>query len=120
MDKVGDAALEKENASKEKWLRGEYRSYVEWMKDSISFLKKNGLNRTMFENAVREVEYTAGLKVLFDYLNNKKIITCIISGAFRELARPIATQFHVDHTIAACECLFSGEQPVHADYFPSD
>src|SRR5579862_947121 len=55
---LGPKALQEEDESKDKWNRGEYRSYIHWMQESIRFLKKHGLTKDIFEKALREVETT--------------------------------------------------------------
>src|SRR5262249_17572594 len=48
--------------------------------------------------------------------------TCVITGAFKELADKVVKRFNVDHAISACEYLFNehSSRLERATYFPSD
>jgi phosphoserine phosphatase len=47
-ERLGADALREEEATKDRWLRGDYRSYVEWMQDTIRVHQQYGLTREIF------------------------------------------------------------------------
>jgi homotetrameric cytidine deaminase len=119
-EKLGPDALREEEASKDKWLKNGYLGYVDWMKDSIRFLKKHGLTKDIFDRALADVRANDGIEDLFRFFETNNIITCVITGGFKELVQPLAARFRIHHIISACECIFEGNRLSHAVYFPSD
>jgi phosphoserine phosphatase len=119
-DKLGPAALSEEIGTKDKWNAGKYPSYIAWMKDTVEIHKRYGLTEKVFRKAIADVEFTDGTDELFDYFKQHQIVTCIITGGFKELAERVVTRYQIDHAISACEYYFAEGKLDHAIYFPSD
>jgi phosphoserine phosphatase len=119
---LGEGALERENKTKDAWNANRYRSYIDWMRDTVLIHQDFGLMERTFRNLVDAVEFTDGINKLFEYFDKNATVTCIITGGFKELSDRVAAKFRVDHAISACEYLFdpNSHQLSRATYFPSD
>jgi hypothetical protein len=49
--RLGESAIREEVATHGRWSRGEYRNYLEWMKDTILIHQKYGLTGAMFRQS---------------------------------------------------------------------
>jgi phosphoserine phosphatase len=120
-EQLGREALARENQTKDAWNLGKYASYIEWMKDTVLIHKDFYLSEKKFNDLIDSVEFQPGVDELFRYFDENKVITCIITGGFKELADRVISRFRVDHAISACEYIF--DRKGHLDravYFPSD
>ena len=70
---LGKKALEEENQTKDKWSKGKYFGYVEWMEDTIRIHKKYGLDKKFFEKVMKSIKYNPGVKETFEELRKKRI-----------------------------------------------
>ncbi len=120
-EELGSNALAEENETKDRWGRNEYPSYIAWMRDTVRIHEKYGLTEAQFQKAINDVEFMDGLDDLMSFLKENRIVTCIITGAFKELANRVALKYEVAHAIAACQYHFGSNRTLtYAEYFPSD
>jgi phosphoserine phosphatase len=117
---LGPRALEEEIETKNKWNEKKYLGYVDWMRDTVRIHEKYNLDKPFFEKVIDSVEIVDGAEELFSYLSRQNVITCIITGGFKELTKKLVSKFDITHVIAACEYVFEGDRLKHAVYFPSD
>ncbi len=121
-ERLGPDALREEKETQERWNRGGYRSYIEWMQDTIRIHKKYRLNRDLFEEVMASVEEMPGARDAVETFKHRGAITAIISGALKALADRMQRAFRIDHAFAGCEYFFdegSGELE-HWNLLPSD
>src|SRR5260370_791365 len=69
-ESLGDKCLAEEEESKDRWKRGEYAGYVEWMRDTIRIHQKFGLTRAVFDQVMDSVEFMPGIESAFNELHN--------------------------------------------------
>ncbi len=100
---LGEKALAEENATKEKWNRGGYKGYVEWMEDTIRVHQKYHLDKKFFDKVMTLAEYWPGVKETFKALQERGIRTALISGGFKAQADKAAKDLRINHVFAACE-----------------
>ncbi len=117
---LGLEALEEEEETKKKWNEGKYRGYVEWMADTIRIHKKHGLTRSFFEEVMDSVEYHDGVHETFEELRERGYVTALISGGFKAQADRVQRDLKIDHSFAACEYFWEGENLVHWNLLPCD
>ena len=118
---IGPECYVEEELSKDKWLRGDYVSYTSWMHDTICIHKKHGLTEKIFNKVISASNLQNGAEELVKYLNDKKIITVIISGGFKALADKVQRKLKIVHSYSACEYFFdeNGEFE-HFNLLPTD
>jgi len=104
--RLGDRAIKEEVATHGKWGRGEYRNYMEWMKDTILIHKKYGLTGAMFRELIDSAAYNPNLADAIRRLDRTKYEPVLISGGFRELAARAQRDFGIIHAFAGCEYFF--------------
>ena len=119
-DNLGPEALAEEELTKQKWNDGEYKGYVEWMADTIRIHKKYGLTHSFFKQVVDSVEYHPGVVEAFEELRKKEYLTALISGGFKAQADRLQMDLKIDHSFAACEYFWDGEELVHWNLLPCD
>jgi phosphoserine phosphatase len=119
---LGQECLAEEEATKDRWLRGQYPGYVEWMRDTIRIHKKYGLKRRIFEEVMRSVELMPGTMEAFEVFRANGTLTAVISGGFKALADRAQRALKIDHALAACEYFFDPrtEEIDHFNLLPSD
>ncbi len=100
---LGPKALAEEEKTKERWNRGEYAGYVEWMEDTIKIHQKYGLDKAFFEKVMSGVEYHPGVKETFTKLKRRGIKTALISGGFKAQADRAVVDLKINHAFTACE-----------------
>lgn len=111
---LGDAAIEAEVATHQRWATGGYRSYLDWMKDTIRIHLEFGLTEQRFSQIIAATEYHAGVRQVLCALDRSRFEPVLISGGFRELARRVQADCRVSHAFAACEYLFDSESRLAA------
>lgn len=118
---LGPEALEAEEATKDKWLRGEYASYIEWMVESVQVYKRYGLTRQVFEMTTRSVEMAPGVSQALERFRSWGSRTAIISGGFKALADKVQISQKIDHAFSACELFFDETGHLaHYNLLPTD
>lgn len=121
-ERLGPDALQEEERSKDRWLRGEYGGYVEWMKDTIKIHKRFGLTASTFYDVIDSIETTTGARDVLESLRARGVITAIISGGFKALADRIQRSMLIDHSFAACDYFFDPTTGLlqHWNLLPTD
>jgi phosphoserine phosphatase len=103
---LGPSAVREEVATHERWNARRYKSYIEWMKDTITIHRRYGLTKEMFHSIIDAAEYNAGVTETFRAIDRNRFEPVLISGGFRELAAKAQRDLRVQHAFAACEYLF--------------
>jgi phosphoserine phosphatase len=119
---LGESCLREEEETKDKWLRGMYVGYVEWMRDTIRIHKKYGLTADLFYKVMNSVELMPGAKETVHEFRTKGATTAIITGGFKALADRVQKELKIDHAMSGCEYFFddvTGEIE-HFNLLPSD
>ena len=121
-DCLGNNCLEEEEKTKQRWIRGEYFGYVEWMRDTIRIHQKYHLKRNIFEEVINAVDFMPGIHEAIAEFQQYGIITAIVSGGFKALADRAQRELRIDYAFSACEYFFN-DQTSEIDHFnllPSD
>lgn len=118
---LGKEAERLEDETKEKWNRGEYSGYIEWMEDTIDIHQKHGLTREMFEDIMSTIPYRNGVQQTFDQLREDGVRTALITGGFKHQADKAQRDLKIDHAFAACEYLWDEDGKLqHWNLLPAD
>jgi phosphoserine phosphatase len=104
--RLGEGAIQEEVATHRRWGRGEYRNYLEWMKDTILIHQKYGLTGAMFRELIDSAVYCPNLAEALGRIDRTRYEPVLISGGFRELAARAQRDFGIIHAFAACEYFF--------------
>ncbi len=88
--------LEKGTELTEKYLHTDYDKLVE---EVVVKLWK-GKDAKLYYDLVNSIEYLPGVKETFEKINNKGLITAIITGSSIDVARRVQKDFIVDHLFA--------------------
>jgi phosphoserine phosphatase len=103
---LGNEAVQEDLETQRRWQNGEYRSYVDWMKDTVSIHKKHGLTRATFERLIASAKYNRNVPETILRVNRNQYTPVLVSGGFRELALRAQRDLKIEHAFAACEYLF--------------
>lgn len=103
---LGEECYLEEERTKDKWLEGHYKGYLDWMYDTVMIHKKYGLNKSILEKLASQAEYHSGVFELFDYLRSKGVITALITGGFKILADKVQCELKINHALSGCEYFF--------------
>ena len=103
---LGPEAISAEVETHARWHRGEYRSYLDWMKDTIQIHQRCGLKEALFRNLIAAAEYNVGVPNTLASIDRTKYELVLISGGFRELAARAQIDFAIRHAFTACEYIF--------------
>lgn len=106
-EQLGPAALREEQITKDRWLNREYRSYTEWMQDTIRIHQKYGLTLQVFEEVMNSVQEMPGARNAVQRFHERGAITAIVSGGFKALADRIQRNFKIHHALSGCEYFFN-------------
>ncbi|WP_243637486.1 haloacid dehalogenase-like hydrolase [Parashewanella curva] len=98
---LGEDCLIEEEKTKDKWLRGEYKGYLDWMKDTVTLHMKYGLTINILNDVVQKAEYHEGADELFSLLKSQGVVTVLITGGFKALADKVQRHLKVDHALSA-------------------
>ncbi len=101
--RLGESAIADEVATHGRWGRGEYRNYLEWMKDTILIHQKYGLTGTVFRELIESAQYCANVVDAVRGIDRARFELVLISGGFRELAGRAQRDLGIIHAFAACE-----------------
>ncbi|RWU07970.1 HAD family hydrolase [Pseudidiomarina gelatinasegens] len=104
--KLGEDCYREEEATKDKWLRGEYKGYLDWMKETVLIHKKYGLTKDHLNQLVDNAEFHDGVDELFSWLREHGVITALITGGFKALADKVQRRLKIDHALSGCEYFF--------------
>ncbi len=121
-ERLGPRALEEEQATKDLWLKGGYRSYIIWMQDTIKIHQKYGLTAQVFEEVINSVQEMPGARKAVSRFHKRGVITAVISGGFKALTDRVQRDFKIHHGLSGCEYFFSRQtgQLEHWNLLPSD
>ncbi len=118
---LGENALQEENATHDKWSKGKYSGYVEWMEDSIRIHKKYGLTKEFFDKVMSSIEYYPGVAETFEALRKKGCKTALVSGGFKAQADRAMKDLKINHGFAACEYFWNDDGTIaHWNLLPCD
>lgn len=118
---LGEDCLRDEEETKNKWLNGGYKGYLDWMKDTVLIHKKYGLNKKLIDELVEAAELHPGAHELVRFLQKKGTITVIVSGGIKALADKVQCELMIDHSFSGCEYFFNSEGDlVFYNLLPSD
>jgi phosphoserine phosphatase len=112
---LGPDAVREEVETHRRWEKKGYRSYLDWMKDTISIHCRYGLSRELFERLISSAKYNPGVAETLLALDRTEYEPVLISGGFRELAARAQRHFNIHHAFAACEYFF-GEKGTLQSY----
>jgi phosphoserine phosphatase len=106
---LGPSAIEREIETHRLWEEGKYRSYLDWMQDTIRIHQEFGLTRSQFFGLINAAQYSDGARETLPHLNRDSYTPVLISGGFRELTRRAQVDLNIWHAFAACEYLFGSD-----------
>ncbi len=119
--KLGRNAYGEEEKTKDKWTKGKYKGYVEWMEETIRIHQKYGLKRAVFEKIVASAEYYTGVEEVFREFRKKGYGTALISRGFKAFADRASVDLKIDHCFAACEYYWKPDGTIaHWNLLPCD
>lgn len=121
-ERLGLDALREEEATKDHWLNEGYRSYIEWMQDTIKIHQKYGLTFQVFQEVINSVQEMPGAREAVRRFHERGAVTAIISGGFKALADRVQRNFKIYHSLSGCEYFFHRDtgQLEHWNLLPSD
>jgi len=121
MYELGEEALKEDAGTILKWEAGHYRSYLEWVDESVVILQRHGLSQELFERTLAGIQYNPTVRDTFEVLHDQGIKTAIVTGGFCEQARRAQQDLRITHAYAAVELFWSGDGSIaHWNMFPSD
>jgi phosphoserine phosphatase len=121
MYELGEDALKEDARTIVKWESGQYRSYLDWVDDSVVILQKHGMNQELFERTLSSIQYNDGVKDTLERLHDRGIRTAIVTGGFLEQARRAQQELRITHAYAAVDLFWSPHGSIaHWNMFPSD
>jgi len=112
---LGDAGVAREVALANKWERGEFETYIEWVYESFLFHKELGLKQSDFDRILNEVTYMPGVIDFFKNLDRSKYLPVLISGGFQELVDRAKEKLGIKHGHGACAYVFDEQTGVLKD-----
>lgn len=111
---LGASAMGEEVASHGRWMRGEYRNYLEWMKDTIRIHQRHGLTEATFQSVIAGATYNPSVVDVLSSIDRRAFEPVLISGGFRELAARAQRDLGIIHAFAACEYIFDAAGDLRA------
>lgn len=102
-ESLGKKALQEERQTQEKYISGQYSSYIEWMEETILIHKKYNLTEKQFRTIIDKIKYTPGVHEVFNIITSKGVPTCLISGGFKYQADKAVRDFRIKHSFVGCE-----------------
>jgi|TARA_R110002050_G_scaffold281250_1_gene428557 phosphoserine phosphatase len=119
--RLGEECYEEEEKTKDKWLNGEYKGYLDWMADTVKIHKKYGLNKNLVDALTNDATLHNGAIELFNWLKLNNVITVLITGGFKALADKVQRTLRIDHAFSGCEYFYDESGFVDfANLLPSD
>lgn len=104
---LGEECYIEEERTKDKWLAGEYKGYLDWMKETVLIHQKYGLTKDTFDKVIESAELHPGVIETFDEIRKRESIICIISGGFKALCDRFHSRLKPDHAFCGCEYYFN-------------
>lgn len=101
-DRIG--ALDEHDKLRDRFLQGEFPSYMEWSDQALKTLQANGLNKTIFDNIVSTKPYMPGAVETLQELKNRGLRVAVISGGILNIAYGLRK--YVDEMVVHTELLF--------------
>jgi phosphoserine phosphatase len=111
---LGPQAVLEEVATHERWEKGEYRSYIHWMEDTIAIHLRYGLTQEIFDQLISAAEYNVSVTDTLSKLDRTRYEPVIVSGGFRELARRAQHDLRIIHAFCACEYIFGDDKKLRS------
>jgi phosphoserine phosphatase len=111
---LGADAVAAEVETHRRWERQEYKSYLDWMKDTIDIHKRCGLSASLFHQLVTNAKYNPGVVEILPRIDRTRYEPVLVSGGFRELAARAQRDLDIQHAFAACEYLFGEDGRLEA------
>jgi len=106
---LGEACHRDELASHERWTNGEYPSYVDWMKDTLIFLREHGLCESVYRQVIDGIPLHRGVAETLQWARDRFHLV-FISGGFKQLTDRVQ-QIVGAPSIAYSACDFSSWNP---------
>jgi len=121
-ERLGPDCLKEEQETKDRWLNGGYRSYTDWMQDTIRIHQRYGLTREIFYEVIDSVEEMPGARAAVRSFHEHGAVTAVISGGFKALADRVQRSFQIHHALSGCEYFFHPNtgKLEHWNLLPSD
>lgn len=103
---LGENCYQEEEKTKDKWLEGGYKGYLDWMSDTVRIHQKYGLKKGLFYKVINSSELHPGVAHTISMIKQRGGIVCIISGGFKALCDRLQPILKPDHVFCACEYFF--------------
>ena len=105
----------------ERWERGDFASYFDWVAESVAILRRHGLTKRQFQVAIESIDYNDGVEATIREIHSRGIRTVIISGGFIEQARKAQIDLGIYHSHAAVDLFWNRDgHIIHCNILPSD
>lgn len=118
---ISDACYIEEEKTKDLWLKKQYISYTQWMKETVEIQIKHGMKKSHLEAVLSQATIQKGAIELILFLKSKGYLTVLISGGFKELANLTQRVLKIDHAYSACEYFFDANGDIeHFNLLPTD
>lgn len=118
---LGSQAIKEELETHRKWVEGDYRSYLDWMKATVEIHMRHGLTEEQFDRVILEARYNDGVLDFFAGLDRARFEPVLVSGGFRALALRAQRDFRINHAFTACDYIFADDGAlVGANLLPCD
>jgi len=118
---LGEECYREEEETKDKWLKGMYRGYLDWMRDTVLIHKKYGLTKEILDKIIDKSDYHIGAHRLFKKLHEHGIITALVTGGFKALADKVQRELKIHHAFSGCEYFFDNDGKLEFfNLLPSD
>ncbi|MBV2125002.1 MAG: HAD family hydrolase [Candidatus Thiodiazotropha sp. (ex Ctena orbiculata)] len=119
---LGEDCFREEELTKDKWLRGDYEGYLDWMKATVEIHRKYGLSEKTFNTLVKNAALIPGTHEAVQYFKSMGAVTAIVTGGFKALSNKAQTSLKIDHAFAGCEYFFSRDTGLidHYNLLPAD
>lgn len=105
LDKIG--LFGEYEKAKQKFLNGDFSSYLKWSNEVCKVLKKHKLKRDKFTEIISGKTLMNGAKETLKELKKQGYKTAVISGGFQEMAQRAKKLLDLDFAIGSCELLFN-------------
>jgi phosphoserine phosphatase len=103
------------------WIRGGFKSLIEWGEAACCVLKVRGLDRKTFEDVINSRPLMPGAVETLKILKEHDIITGIVSGSFEALALRAQRELGIDHVLATAHFKFDANGFLSSwKIFPTD
>jgi phosphoserine phosphatase len=88
------------------FLRGGFRSYIDWTDAACCVLRAKNLDRQTFQKLIDERPFTHGAVETLNILKENNIVIGVVSGSFEALALRVKKELEIDHVLAHCRLIF--------------